>query len=134
MLNNAQKAATSLAISNSNNVPIIEYEISDFIAVNGSDYVNVQFDAMPDAFSVSDAFPNPFNPSTSLTIDLASEALVSVKAYNVVGQLVSEVFNGSLNGYGNQITWNADNVPSGVYFMQVQVGSNMTTKKVMLLK
>ena len=48
--------------------------------------------------------------------------------------MVSEVFNGSLNGYGNQITWNADNVPSGVYFMQVQVGSNMTTKKVMLLK
>ena len=110
------------------------YEISDFIAANGSDYVNVQFDTMPNAFSVSDAFPNPFNPSTSLTIDLASEALVSVKAYNVVGQLVSEVFNGSLNGYGNQITWNAENVPSGVYFMQVQVGSSMTTKKVMLLK
>ena len=67
-------------------------------------------------------------------IDLENESFVSVKAYNVLGQLASEVFNGNLNGYDNKIVWDASNVPSGVYFMQVQVGNDVSTKKVMLLK
>ena len=73
-------------------------------------------------------------PTTSLVIDLDNESFVSVKAYNVLGQLSAEVFNGNLNGYDNKIVWDASNVPSGVYFMQVQVGNDVSTKKVMLLK
>jgi len=111
------------------------YEIEEFIAANGSGYIDVVYDsAIPGGYSVSDAYPNPFNPSTSLTIDLEKESFVSVKAYNVLGQLTAEVFDGNLNGYDNKIVWNASNVPSGVYFMQIQVGNDVSTKKVMLLK
>ena len=111
------------------------YEVSEFIAGNASGYIDVSYDAsIPGGYTISDAFPNPFNPTTSLMIDLENESFVSVKAYNVLGQLAAEVFNGNLNGYDNKIVWDASNVPSGVYFMQVQVGNDVSTKKVMLLK
>ena len=105
------------------------------IVGNSNGYVEVLYDSvLPGGYAVSDAYPNPFNPSTSLTIDLDQESFVSVKAYNVLGQLAAEVFEGNLNGYGNKIVWNAVNATSGVYFMQIQVGNDVSTKKVMLLK
>ena len=111
------------------------FEIDEMIVGNSSGYVDVLYDSvLPGGYAVSDAYPNPFNPSTSLTIDLDQESFVSVKAYNVLGQLAAEVFEGNLNGYGNKIVWNAVNATSGVYFMQIQVGSDVSTKKVMLLK
>ena len=111
------------------------FEVEDMIVGNSNGYVEVLYDSvLPGGYAVSDAYPNPFNPSTSLTIDLDQESFVSVKAYNVLGQLAAEVFEGNLNGYGNKIVWNAVSATSGVYFMQVQVGNDVSTKKVMLLK
>jgi len=112
-----------------------EFSISEFIAANNSGYVNVQYEqTIPTGYVVSDAYPNPFNPSTSLTVDLDQESLVSVGVYNIMGQLVAQLFDGQLNGYGNEITWDASAVPSGVYFINVQVDNSLETKKVMLLK
>ena len=123
--------AESEVLFNSNNA----YQIEEFIAANSTGYVEVAYDStIPGGYAVSDAYPNPFNPSTSLTIDLQKESFVSVKAYNVLGQLAAEVFEGNLNGYGNKIVWNASSAPSGVYFMQIQVENDISTKKVMLLK
>ena len=112
-----------------------EFSISEFIAVGGSGYLDVMYDqALPTGYEVSNAFPNPFNPTTSLTVDLDQESFVSVGVYNVMGQQVAQLFNGQLSGYGNEITWDASSVPSGVYFINVQVDNSLETKKVMLLK
>ena len=112
-----------------------KFSISEFIAVNGSGYVEVQYEqTLPVSYVVSDAYPNPFNPSTSLTVDLNQESMVSVGVYNIMGQLVAQVFDGQLSGYGNEITWDAGAVPSGVYFINIQVDNALETKKVMLLK
>ena len=112
-----------------------DFSISEFIAVGGSGYLDVMYDqALPTGYEVSNAFPNPFNPTTSLTVDLDQESFVSVGVYNVMGQQVAQLFNGQLSGYGNEITWDASSVPSGVYFINVQVDNSLETKKVMLLK
>ena len=111
------------------------FTIAEFIAGNGSGYVEVLYDqTLPSSYMVSDAYPNPFNPTTALTIDVDNTAMVSVEVYNIMGQLVSQIFNGELSGYGNEITWDANGVPSGVYFINVQVGNQLESKKVMLLK
>ena len=89
---------------------------------------------LPNGYNVSSAYPNPFNPSTSFTIDLDNEAFVSIKAYNIVGQLVETVYSGNLNGYGNHISWNASNASSGIYFIKTQVGNYLETQKVLLVK
>ena len=112
-----------------------DFSIEEFLAANSSGYAEVQYEqTLPVNYSVSDAYPNPFNPTTALTIDLDQESMVSVGVYNIMGQLVAQLFDGQLNGYSNEITWDASAVPSGVYFINIQVDNNLETKKVMLLK
>ena len=91
--------------------------------------------SLPNGYKVSSAYPNPFNPMTSFNIDLDQNSFVSIKAYNILGQLIAEVFNGNMQaGYGNQVTWDASNVSSGIYFMQIQVDDNLESQKVLLVK
>ena len=91
--------------------------------------------ALPNGYRVSSAYPNPFNPMTSFNIDLDQESFVSIKAYNILGQLVADVYSGNIQaGYGNQISWDASSVSSGIYFMQIQVDDNLESQKVLLVK
>ena len=90
--------------------------------------------ALPNGYRVGAAYPNPFNPITSFKIDLDSESFVSIKAYNILGQLTAEVFSGNMNGYDNQVNWDASNIASGIYFMKIQVDSNLESQKVLLVK
>ena len=85
-------------------------------------------------FSVSNAYPNPFNPSTSIELNLNKDSYVSVSVYNVAGQLVDQVFAGNLSSANHRFTWDAGFMSSGVYFMNIQVDDVLETKKLMLVK
>ena len=95
---------------------------------------NLSGAVLPNGYRISKAYPNPFNPSTSFEIDLDSESFVSMKVYNVIGQLTQELYTGNMNGYGNVINWDASNVSSGIYFVKIQIGSNLESQKVLLVK
>ena len=88
----------------------------------------------PEEFALSAAYPNPFNPTTSLDLSLDSSGSVSVKIYNVVGQAVATLASGHMNAGYHNVTWDAANVPSGVYIVKVTTGSNTSIQKVMLMK
>ena len=88
----------------------------------------------PSEFGLSAAYPNPFNPSTSMDIDLDQSGHVNVMVYNVLGQLVSTLVNGHMDAGYHSIKWNAKNMPSGMYIVKVHAGENVQTQKIMLLK
>jgi len=88
----------------------------------------------PSTFVVGQAFPNPFNPSTNISLKLTASADVSVKVYNLMGQLVSVIAEGSYSPNTYNWTWDAENLASGAYLVKTQVGSDVNTQKVMLLK
>ena len=88
----------------------------------------------PATFVVGEAFPNPFNPSTNISVELTATADLSVKVYNLMGQLVDVIAEGSYSPSTYNWTWNAENLASGVYLVKTQVGSDVSTQKVMLLK
>ena len=88
----------------------------------------------PATFVVGEAFPNPFNPSTNISLELTANADISVKVYNLMGQLVSVIAEGSYSPNTYNWTWNAENLASGAYLVKTQVGSDVNTQKVMLLK
>ena len=91
--------------------------------------------ALPNGYRISNAYPNPFNPTTSFNVDLDQESFVSIKAYNILGQLAADVYNGNMPaGYDNQITWDASSISSGIYFMKIQVDSHLESQKVLLVK
>ena len=62
------------------------------------------------------------------------DANISVKVYNVTGQLVDVIAEGFYSPSSYKWTWNADNLASGVYFVKTQVGTDIHTEKIMLLK
>jgi hypothetical protein len=107
------------------------FTIETVIAASGNGYVQT---SLPADFSVSNAYPNPFNPTTSLNINLDAASHVSVKVFNVMGQLVDVVTEGQMTVGEHPISWDASTVASGVYFINTEVGSSLSSQKVMLLK
>ena len=109
------------------------YTIDEVIAATTDGYINVSVDT-PTGYSISSAYPNPFNPTTNLTLDLNTDSKVSISIYNVMGQLMDVLVNENLSAGSYPYTWNASETPSGLYFIKTEVGSSTSVQKVMLLK
>ncbi len=91
-------------------------------------------DAMPQEFYLAQNYPNPFNPSTTFEFALPTAQHVTLTVYNVLGQNVSTLVDENLSAGVHQITWDAANVSSGVYFYRLSANNNTETRKMMLLK
>jgi hypothetical protein len=89
---------------------------------------------LPKGFELSQNYPNPFNPTTQLSYSVKLSGFISLKVYNLLGQQVASLFEGVRPAGNYQATFNAENLPSGVYFARLQNGTNSVTKKMMLLK
>ena len=110
-----------------------DYTIDEVVAATTDGYINVSVDT-PSGYSISSAYPNPFNPTTNLTLDLNTDSKVSISIYNVMGQLMDVLVNENLSAGSYLYTWNATETPSGLYFIKTEVGSSTSVQKVMLLK
>jgi len=94
---------------------------------------------VPGSFSLSQNYPNPFNPTTSISFNLPTSGHVELTVFNILGQQVATLVNGSLTAGQHEATWNGsddsgDAVGSGIYFYRL-VASNVTeTKKMVLMK
>ena len=89
---------------------------------------------MPSELTLSRAYPNPFNPSTSLDVFVPADGFVSMNVYNVMGQLVDVIHSGSMTAGTHSMTWNASSMTSGVYFVRAESANGMSVQKVMLMK
>ena len=69
-----------------------------------------------------------------MTLALDADGQVSMMVYNLVGQVVDVLVDGYMNAGYHHITWNATNVPSGVYIVKINTGMNTSIQKVMLMK
>jgi len=101
-------------------------KITDVHAGKGSVY--------PKAFQLLQNYPNPFNPSTQITYTLAKSTNVSLRIYDILGREIATLVNGKNQPGEHTITWNASNVPSGVYFYRIVAGDFVQTKKMVLTK
>ena len=89
---------------------------------------------IPNEYEVSVAYPNPFNPVTSIDFGIPKDEMVSVKVYDINGKVVAELMNDyKTAGYYN-VQWNANNQSSGLYFVQLTTQGYQSTQKVMLVK
>jgi hypothetical protein len=80
------------------------------------------------------AYPNPFNPSTTIRFDVPTEGFVSLKVYVVLGREVATLVNARMTAGNHNITWDASDFPSGVYFYRLTAGSFIQTQKMLVLK
>ena len=90
---------------------------------------------VPHAFTLSEAYPNPFNPSTNIDYSLPASGSVSLKVYNVLGQLVKTLVDNAHQEAGTYtVRVDMSNLTSGVYFYSLEQGNNRLVHKMMLLK
>ena len=102
--------------------------------VMGMSVINLTDKFLPTEVSLSNAYPNPFNPVTTLTYDVPSDMNVSMGIYDVRGRLVEELVNDMREQGRYEITWNADQHSSGVYMIKMTAGTAVKVQKVMLVK
>jgi len=79
-------------------------------------------------------FPNPFNPTTTIRFDLAKESNVSLTIYNIMGEVVSTLIDQKMSAGKHKINFDASQLSSGIYFYQLNTGSFIDVKKMMLLR
>ena len=89
---------------------------------------------VPEQIVIHQNYPNPFNPSTTISFSVPTSLGVKIAAYNVVGHEVSTLLNKTVPVGRQSVNWNAQDQPSGMYFIRMQSGDFIGTQKVMLLK
>lgn len=105
------------------------------IGSNGSvTKVSNQISSLPADFSLSQNFPNPFNPTTVISYQLPTASRVNLKVFDMLGREVATLVNGQMEAGVHQVSFDASRLASGVYIYQLQAGSYVASKKLVLLK
>ena len=102
--------------------------LSDLVAVKS------QRNMSPQKFSLEQNFPNPFNPTTTISFDLPERSKVQLKIFNILGEEVKDLINEEKAAGHYEYQWNARGLASGVYFYRLKSGSFVETKKLILLR
>jgi len=100
---------------------------------------------IPNKFSLSQNYPNPFNPATKIKFDIQNNPLsrgvggargvwTQLKVYNITGREIQTLVNEQLKPGTYEVTFDAGNLPSGIFFYKLQAGEFIQTKKMIILK
>ncbi len=79
-------------------------------------------------------YPNPFNPSTTISFTLPKSAFVTLTIYNVLGQLISTLVNERRSPGTYNVQFDASTIPSGVYYYRLSAGEYVQTRKMLVLR
>lgn len=126
------------------------YNYTDVTAENGINYYRlkqVDFDGSysysdvieldvngPLTFDLAQNYPNPFNPSTSIKYSVPESGNIRLSVFNIVGEEVAVLADGFTQAGFYEVSFNASNLPSGVYVYKLQSANSVQAKKMMLLK
>jgi S-formylglutathione hydrolase FrmB len=121
-------------------LPIGLHFLDSVMNKTATDIVEQEFTS-PTGFVLYQNYPNPFNPSTTLSFVVghlpagqAGSSFVTLKVYDVLGNEVATLVNERKPAGNYEVTWNARNLSSGVYFYKLQAGTCVKTKKMLMIK
>jgi len=89
---------------------------------------------IPGTISLSQNFPNPFNPGTTIRYALPRQHTVTLSVYNTLGQKVSDLVNEAQEAGNYEVQFDASGFSSGVYFYRLQAGTSVETRRLLLMK
>lgn len=100
-----------------------------------SNSVEVDINSLPTEFAITQNYPNPFNPVTNIKFSVKQNGLTTLKIFNAIGEEVASLYNAlAETGKIYEINFDGTALNSGIYFYRLQQGSNVVTKKMVLLK
>jgi hypothetical protein len=128
--------STELFSFEANDVELVEVEAADFYGSAMKSTITTK--VLPTKFAMMNNYPNPFNLRTNISFAVPVDSKVSLKLYNIAGQLV-KAFEGQYEAGNHTIAWDGTNtkgktVASGIYFYKLVAGDYSATKKMVLTK
>ena len=107
------------------------------LAVNNN--LSVDSPILINEYRLYDAYPNPFNPITTLRYDLQDDSFVNLVIYDVTGRKIKSLINSNQAAGNRSINWDSTNdygelVSTGMYIYVIQAGNFIQSKKMVLLK
>jgi len=115
----ASDRQTGLYVLSSSQIPVG--------GVTGNNYI-------PHEYKLSQNYPNPFNPSTKIEYSLPKNSYTTIKIYNVIGKEVATLVDKFETAGNHLVSYDASNLPSGVYFYSLKAGDYSETKRMVLVK
>lgn len=79
-------------------------------------------------------YPNPFNPETNISFSIPKNEFVTLAVYDITGKEISLIASGNFEAGRHTINWNAEGIPSGIYFCKIQAGQYSSVRRMMLVK
>ncbi len=135
------KTRTGVVVLANSTLGVDSYAINMLRAINPLESlagvgINQISSEVPDKYILHQNYPNPFNPTTKINFDLPkNNGFVSLKVYNVLGQLVSDLVNKQLQSGTYEYEFDAASLNSGIYFYSLQVDDETVgTKKMVVVK
>lgn len=105
------------------------YTVSPVVNVKGNS------GEIPSSFALSQNYPNPFNPSTSIKFDVSYLSFITLKVYDITGREVKTIISDIMNPGKYNVTFDASELPSGIYLYSLRAdGITISTKKMILIK
>ncbi|MEO8664804.1 MAG: T9SS type A sorting domain-containing protein [Ignavibacteria bacterium] len=109
------------------------YKLNVLYSVTTS-VVENNISGIPSSFNLSQNYPNPFNPTTNIRYDLPKSGNVVLKVYNELGKEVTTLVNSFRSAGTYELTFNASDFTSGIYFYKLESEGLVSTKKMLLIK
>ena len=97
-------------------------------------FKRITYDRLPHRYSLSQNIPNPFNPTTTIKYSLKNNNNVRIEIYNQLGQQIRVLLDVPIEAGDHQVEFDANGLPSGVYYYRIQAGNFSAFKKMVLLK
>ena len=91
-------------------------------------------DILPERLTLHSAYPNPFNPSTIISFDLPDADMVSLDIFDIAGRQVASLISEYKIPGSHQINWNPGNLSSGIYLVNLVVGTETFNQKITFIK
>ena len=91
-------------------------------------------ETFPNNFILYQNYPNPFNPATKIEYQIPQRSFVTINIYDVLGNEIVSLVNEEKSAGSYEVEFNGNDLPSGIYFYQLQEGNFLDTKKMVLIK
>jgi hypothetical protein len=110
-----------------------DFEISEIIVANSHQEVQVEFPLVQE-YRLGKAYPNPFNPVTTISYAIPEVSLVTINVLDLSGRKIETLVQETCSPGKYQIEWNASSYSSGVYFIKMESANYTNVRKVLLVK
>jgi hypothetical protein len=129
-----QSVVAAFAILGGNGLADLQVNADAAMARYNATSIDDVTDNLPEIFELSQNYPNPFNASTTISFSLSEQQDVTLTVYDLLGRKIVKLIENEKRAGSQQVTFNASDLSSGVYFYRLQAGDKEETRRMVLLK